>query len=266
MKYRIDHDYHIHSQLSSCSSDPLQTTQRILQYAKDNHLSRVCVTDHYWDTAVPGASGWYKPQNFPHIAKSLPLPQADGIDFLFGCETDMDMFGVIGIPAERCADFDFIIVPTTHLHMTDFTIRKEDHDSAARAALWVKRTEHLLNLPLPFHKVGIAHLACSLTDNRSRGDYLATLQLIPEIDMERIFAKAAACGVGIELNQSDMSFADSEADIVLRMFRIAKHCGCKFYLGSDAHHPHSFAQTKSVFERAVTLLDLHESDKFLIGG
>lgn len=44
-------------------------------------------------------------------------------------------------------------------------------------------------------------------------------------------------GVGIELNLDDISFKDSEADIVLRIYRAAKDAGCKFYLGSDAYHP-----------------------------
>ncbi len=266
MRYRIDHDYHIHSHLSSCSSDPEQNTARILQYAKDNQLSRICVTDHYWDTSVPGGSEWYKPQNFSHIAQSLPLPEADGIDFLFGCESEMREDKVIGVPESRFSDFQFIIIPTTHLHMAEFTLSDRNADSATRAALWAERTEYLLTLPLPFHKVGIAHLACELLDNRSHNDYLATLQAIPDADQERIFTKAAQLGVGIELNQGDMSFADNEADIVLRMFRIARNCGCKFYLGSDAHHPDDFKGTKDVFERAVTLLGLTENDKFRIGG
>lgn len=47
MKFKIDHDLHIHSYISECSSDVLQTADRILQYAKDNHLSTVCLTDHF---------------------------------------------------------------------------------------------------------------------------------------------------------------------------------------------------------------------------
>ena len=35
----LDHDLHIHSQLSLCSSDPAQTPARILQYAKENRLT-----------------------------------------------------------------------------------------------------------------------------------------------------------------------------------------------------------------------------------
>ena len=110
MKFKIDHDYHIHSVISSCSRDPEQTAERILEYAKNAGLSRICITDHYWDRKVPGASKWYEPQDFDHISKILPLPQADGVEFLFGCETEMDKFFTVGMPRERFDDFDFVII------------------------------------------------------------------------------------------------------------------------------------------------------------
>ena len=82
--------------------------------------------------------------------------------------------------------------------------------------------------------------------------------------MERLFSKAAQLGVGIELNSDDMKFSDDEADIVLRPYRIAKRHGCKFYCGSDVHYAKSFAGIKAIFERAIDLLELCESDKFII--
>jgi histidinol phosphatase-like PHP family hydrolase len=91
------------------------------------------------------------------------------------------------------------------------------------------------------------------------------LDAISESDMRRLFCRAAELGCGIELNHSDMSFKYEEADRVLRMFRIAKECGCKFYLGSDAHHPSTFESTDRIFSRAIDLLGLEESDKFVIG-
>lgn len=265
MKFKFDHDYHIHSYLSSCSRDPEQNNERILEYARENGLSKICITDHYWDSAVKGASKWYEPQNFEHISRAKPLPSSGGIEFLFGCETDMDKHFTVGIPARRFDEFGFIIIPTTHLHMTGFAIKPEDADSnARRAELWVGRFDALLNMELPFGKIGVAHLACPLINNKSRGDYLEVLSLIPEEELERLFSRAAEVGCGIELNRSDMSFSDAEADTVLRPFRIAKACGCKFYLGSDAHHPSGFKDIREIFERAISLLNLKETDKFLI--
>ena len=63
MKFKVDHDLHIHSQLSACSRDPEQTTQRLLEHAREDGLTTICVTDHFWDDVVEGASDWYAPQN-----------------------------------------------------------------------------------------------------------------------------------------------------------------------------------------------------------
>lgn len=266
MRFTFDHDLHIHSQLSTCSNDAEQTTERILQYAKDNGLSTICLTDHFWESAVEGASHWYEPQNFEHISQAKPLPQADGIRFLFGCETEMGMDMRLGISPERFDDFDFVIIPTTHLHMKDFTITREDYDNVdTKARIWEKRLDALLSMDLPFHKIGIAHLVCSLMERRSREQYLAFLDAIDGKEAERLFTKAAALGVGIELNSADMDFSDDEADTVLRLIRIAKSRGCKFYMGSDAHHPKELDKAAEIFNRAIDILGLEESDKFIIG-
>lgn len=263
MRFFVDHDYHIHSYLSSCAKDPAQTPERILQYAKEMNLSRICLTDHYWDDSIPGASRWYQPQNFDHIAEYRSLPQADGITFLFGCETDMDQNGVIGIPASRYDDFDFIIVPTTHLHMKNFTIPEEKLlDSAYRAAVWVTRFDALLASSLPFGKVGVAHITSGLINNTAPYAHHETLSRIPEEEIIRLFSKAAELGCGIELNYHDMKEIDFEQ--IYRVYRIAKDCGCKFYLGSDSHEPADYPQSFSVWEHAIALLDLTEDDQFQI--
>lgn len=266
MRFRFDHDYHVHSGLSSCSNDPEQTPERILAYAKENGFTSLCLTDHFWDSAVPGASRWYAPQDFAHISQAKPLPKADGIEYMFGCETDMDKFLTLGIAPGTFDKLDFIVIPTTHLHMDGWTLTEEDARSLKRRSeLWVTRLEALLNMDLPFHKIGIAHLATGLLAKSSREDYLTVLRQIPDEDMERLFRKAAALGAGIELNSDDMKYADEERDTVLRMFRIAKACGCKFYCGSDAHHPKGLDEAKAIYERAIDDLGLEESDKFHIG-
>lgn len=265
MKYIYDNDLHIHSKISDCSSDELQTCERILKYAKDNNLNTICLTDHFWDEKVEGASKWYQIQGYERISKALPLPQADGIRFLFGCETELDKNLTLGISKESFDLFDFIIIPTTHMHMTGFTISEDDSKSIEKKAqLWVDRFEGVLNMDLPFHKIGIAHLACHLMEKTSRENFIKLLDTIKTEDMERLFKKAARLGCGIEINESDMNFSDFEADSVLRMFRIAKKCGCKFYLGSDAHHPKGLDNAKEIFERAIELLKLTEDDKFYI--
>lgn len=264
MKYIVDNDLHIHSKKSLCSNDPEQNNEAILRYAKENRLHTICLTDHFWDKDVEGASEWYSKQDYNHISSAKPLPQDDDVKFLFGCETELNRFLTLGISKEKYDLFDFIIIPTTHFHMRGYTIFEEDALNAeSRAKVWVNHLGAVLDMDLPFHKVGIAHLSCSLIAP-TREEYLEVLRLIPEDEMKKLFSKAAKLGVGIELNALDMSFADHEAETVLRIYRIAKEMGCKFYLGSDAHHVKDFANTKQIFERAVDLLELSEDDKFII--
>ena len=53
-----------------------------------------------------------------------------------------------------------------------------------------------------------------------------------------------------------------DPETVYRIYRIAKKCGCKFYLASDSHHPAYFAEAIESFKSAVEALELTEDDKF----
>lgn len=263
MSFLLDHDLHIHSQLSSCSRDPEQTPARLLQYAQENHLSTICITDHYWDAVTDGASGWYRPQDFAHISAAKPLPQAEGVRFLFGCETEMDRHMQIGMPRERFDDFDFVIIPTTHFHMTSFTIPAEYTTPEQRAVFWLKKLNALLDMDLPFRKIGIAHLTCSLIFQESHELFLQTIDALPTAELEQVFRRAAEVGVGIELNAACLVFPPEEADTLLRPYRIAKEAGCKFYCGSDAHHPAELYPA-SHYASAIAALGLTADDQFRI--
>ena len=268
MRYVFDHDYHLHTNISPCANSPEQTPERLIRYAKDCGLHTVCITDHYWDSTVPFVKekNHYVGQDFDRISSYKPLPEDKDVNMLFGCESDIDLNMTLGIPESRFNDFDFMIIPTTHMHMNGFTIAADDDSNEARARLWVERLDALLNMELPFGKVGIPHLATLLINKKSKADLEATLNMISNDDMERLFSKAAKLGVGIELNYDDMLFRDADVDITLRMFRIAKSCGCKFYCGSDAHTPLRFDKVRGVYDNVIDLLELKESDKFYIKG
>ena len=261
MKFIVDHDYHIHSYLSLCSHDDEHTPARILQYAKEHGLKKICLTDHFWDETVPGASGWYQKQNYAHVCEALPLPTDPDVEFVLGCETDMDKFLTVGLAPEHYDRFGFIIIPTTHLHMKGFTI-DADVTLEERAEAYVKRFDKVLSMDLPFHKVGIAHLTCSLLANATHEDHLTVLDMISDEEFTRLFTKAARVGVGIELNFPANGYSEAELPRAIRPYKIAKACGCKFYVGSDSHKVREQEDGYANLLAMVDLLDLEESDKF----
>ena len=259
VKYVIDHDMHLHSQLSLCSGHPEQTTENILRYAKELGLKKICLTDHFWDERIDGASDWYKPQNFEHISKALPLPSEKGITFDFGCETELDRFMTLGISDEAIDKLAFIIVPTSHLHMKGFTIDEDVTSVQARAKLYMERNHALMDMKLPFEKMGLAHFTCSLMARNCEGSHEEILDAISDSSLAEFFERVAAKGMGVELN-TPISTASSES--LLRPYRIAHSCGCKFYLGSDAHSPNDLTHSMSRFEVITEALGLIEDDKF----
>lgn len=272
MRYVIDHDFHIHSGLSVCSGDPEQNPARILRYGEENNYRYLCLTDHYWDEKVPFADyaperNWaldfYRRQDTAHIRQALPLPQGERTRFFFGCEAEMDLHGTLGISPETAEQLDMIVVATSHMHMTNFTIPRHSQ-LAEYAARFLSRIDRLMDLDLPFHKVGIAHLAGSL--GAPENQLLLMFRLIPDAELHRVFARVARAGAGIELNAGDFQTPNCENPetraMLLRLFGIAKEEGCRFYLGSDAHHPSWLGACVRSFENAVELLGLTEDDKF----
>jgi histidinol phosphatase-like PHP family hydrolase len=263
MKFLIDHDLHIHTWLSRCSGNPEQNSARILQYAKENNYRTVALTNHYWDAAVPGITPWFSGQDFAHLCKDKPLPSDPNVRFLFGCEADLRKDGTLTIPAARYDDFDFIVIAITHFSSVLVGL-PENAPARVCAKVWAERLEALLDLNLPWHKVGIAHLASPYIATDDRPLYLETLDTIPADVMARLFSKAARLGCGIELNRHDMHYAANEAYSVLRMFRIARNCGCRFYCASDAHQPTDLDMAPAILQKAVDVLGLQESDKFIL--
>ena len=265
MKFAYDHDLHIHSRLSSCSNDPGQTPEAILEYAKRNNLKTVILTDHCWNLDSVKPEDWYVPQNFEHIQKNLPLPKAQGVEFLFGAEADMNLDGIVGFDKKDFNKIDFLNVAITHLNKVGFTITEEESlTPEGKAAVLLKRFEALLNSDLPFHKVGIAHITDGLIHRTDREFRMKILNLLPENKLIDLFSKARDLGAGVEINASAVNCPEECLDTVLRIYRIAKECGCKFYVGTDTHHPGDFDVRIKRVKKFVGLLGLIEEDKFIL--
>ena len=261
MRYQYDHDFHLHSNISPCASDPMQTPENILKYAETNGLRQIVIADHFWDTAAEGDRNHvWEAVPFDVVASVRPLPQGENTQFLFGCETDMDEELNIGIHKDHYDTFDFIVVPTTHMHLwypASTTI-------AERAKLYQQRFARVLNSDLPLQKVGIAHPTCSLMANMYREAHMEVLERISDAEFEQLFLGAKEKGCGVEINFGLERYQDGEKEIVLRPYRIAKDCGCKFYLASDAHTFDEFADVPARLNAIIDALELTEEDKYFI--
>ena len=83
MAFRLN-DLHLHSRLSACAHDEQLVPDHILQVAEEHNYLQLCLTDHLWDPAVPGASSWYAPQSIEHVRQYADLPKSGRLPFFFG--------------------------------------------------------------------------------------------------------------------------------------------------------------------------------------
>jgi histidinol phosphatase-like PHP family hydrolase len=237
------------------------TVENCLAAAEKLGYKSLCVTNHTWDNLIPGASDWYKPQDVEHGCLDLPLPQGKNTRFYFGCETEFTENGLAMSP-EHFDVYDFIAVPLNHFHMEGLVRSPEIKTVEQVAELFLHRIEMFSSLDIPYEKFGVAHMTCSLM--KRDGDTRDVLNAISDSDFTRVYTKLASLGCGIELNCNDFKIFSDNIEPLLRIYRIAKKCGCRFYLGSDAHVMEKFTSAQETLNEVISALNLTDGDRFII--
>lgn len=254
-------DLHCHSNLSSCCHDERMTPDVILKFAEEHDYSAVCLTDHLWDAAIPGASKWYSVQDIDHVFKAAPLPKGK-VPYYFGCETELPANCVPALAKENFDRFAFVVIPPNHMHMKGL-VRPEGVDTPEKMAVLMEdRLEKLLECDIPFRKIGIAHLTCSLMFGE--GSVADVVSHMNEARLLRIFKGYAQAGAGIELNAFSFGEWETRPEETMLIYRIAKEAGCLFYACSDAHSVEDLARVPDILPKLVKELDLTSADQYRI--
>ena len=251
----VDHDLHVHTFLSACSSDEQATPERMIARAAEAGLRTLGFADHMWDSRVPGASDWYRPQTFEHISRVREQMSDDtgGVRVLFGCETEYCGGGKVGISREVAEQLDFVLVPASHFHMKGFVEPPGIDGPGDVAALMVERFNEVVELGLA---TGVAHPfeTCGYGD---RTDEI--LARISDGQLLDCFGRAAERGVSIEITTNFFPLlaaggASGPHDAsYLRVLSLAKRAGCLFHFASDAHQLARIGEVLSLDPLARTL-------------
>ncbi len=259
---KITQDMHLHTLLSACSQDPGQTPAALVDWAAAHGVRTICLTDHFWDEKVPGASDWYAPQNRAHHHRIYGmLPQdTQGVTVLVGCECEYLGGDKLSIAPDAMAAMDFINIPIDHFHMKDFVCPASVRTAEEVAALYLVRFREVLELPLPWEKIALAHLNDILSFQEILPQVLDTL---PEAELGTLFTRCARLGAKVEINTSicarDLWYRHIPQH--RRFLGLAKECGCQFTFGSDSHHPQELT-TLLFGQLAVDAVGLTEADIF----
>lgn len=258
---KIKHDFHIHTSLSVCAKETA-TVEHYLKTAKKLGFNKIGFADHFWDDKINcGDNRFYQRQGYAHVEQLKPILadiKENDLKTYFGCETEYDSANRgVAVTEEVAERFDFIIVPNSHTHMM---MPKDYYEPYQKHVdFMIQAYEDILDCNVSRYITAMAHpfeaVCCPYPNN-------ILIDMIPDDCFKRLFDKQANKGIAFEINVSSMNrktTSEIEACSQIRMFKIAKECGCKFLFGSDSHSDHGHdAYANADF--VAGLLDLKEDD------
>ena len=232
----IRQDLHIHTKQSLCASAKPEVKDYVAN-AKAMGLKVIAFTDHMWDNTVPGASSWYQRQDFAHISEIRgDIPASDDrLKILFGCETECDQCGTVGISRELASQLDILLVPNSHTHMKDFVMPAAlREDSVKHGAFMVKHFMDIMNSPVAEYITAIPHPFAAVCCPTAQ----EVMNSIPDAELMECFRAAKQNNIAMEINTSSytkMTEEEIRQSSFIRLYSLAREIGCTFTIGSDAH-------------------------------
>lgn len=226
----ISQDLHVHTNLSACAESS-STIESYLQTEKDLGVNTIGIADHFWDENIPHI---YDDYRVPTLEKVLLLREKArvaakfGISLLVGVETEYDRVRRdIAILPETAEQLDFVLAPNAHLHIT--MTDEERQNKAKQASFMLTAWEDILRSEASKYITAIPHPFAVSEE---------VMALITDKQYQDCFKAAAEKNIAIEINTSvyrPKTISQILSHEALRMYSIAKQCGCKFTFGSDAH-------------------------------
>lgn len=233
------HDIHIHTSLSSCA-EPGADLSDYAPAIKAAGLSAAGFANHLWDSAIPGASEWYKPQNIDHVMKlKNELGEYDfgNTKIYFGCETEYIGNGIVGLHQDNACLFDYVLVPPHHFHMAGFTRPENLTRLEEVRKIMIEHFMEVCNISFAF---GLAHPFVPLGYMSQAAELLRGFE---DEELKTCFSHAAANNKFIEINFCIFRIMDAAVrEEYKRLMKIARQCGCRFFTGSDSHCAKVFRQ------------------------
>ena len=257
---KIKHDFHIHTTLSLCAKKGA-TVEYYIGKAEELGITKLGFSDHFWDSAIEGANSFYQPQNWEHVKQlkeELSKNRSQKIKTYFGCEVEYDSHTRDIAMTEAVAEkFDYVIVPNSHTHM--IMPKEYYHPYQKHVEYMIQVYENILHSKLSGYITAMAHpfeaVCCPY-------NYGILIDMIPDEVFQRLFEETAEKGIAVEINLGKYRKLSGEEIVKcpqIRMFKIAKACGCKFLFGTDSHdcgHHDSFGNA----DLLADILQLSERD------
>ncbi len=240
-------DFHMHTAISPCAPRDSKAMDHI-SLASRFGLTKIGFSDHAWDMDVPGHWDFYEEQGFDRILSIKDtIEPVEGLQVFVGCEVDMREDCTIAMLPEHMKLFDYVLIPTDHFHMNRNTPEEQVKTNEGVRKIMLDRFTAAVESVLPdYGRVGLCHPFFGGSFGDREKDILGG---IPDSKFIDLFTVAAKRGIYIELNACVFrpTYLPLEEHKLpgeyVRIYTLARECGCRIYFGSDSHSGKVFETT-----------------------
>lgn len=260
-------DLHVHTNRSACAPRTTEVASYLPCCASEG-IRVMGITNHVYADDILHDWGCTERDHVTYLtslrSELKAAEAASGIRFLLGCE--IENFASVGHPnllPEESLDFDYVLVAASHvLNQRHMYVGYDIETPDGLRALTVERFLSACDLSYPV-PMAICHplypIGCPFQAE--------VLDGISDGCLNECFSKAAERHIGIEahacLYRTGTPLNDEGlSERYLRLLEAAKSCGCKFYMGSDAHTPDAFTGVHDKLRRAMEIVGITEADRW----
>jgi len=202
-------DLHMHT----TATDGRATLEEMAEAARDRGYEYIAITDHSKAIAMAFGLDEKRVEEFAARVREINSSGRLGIHIFSGIECDIMKDGEMDLAWDALAQLDFVI-GSVHNHMS------------MEAPAMTDRLLRALECP---HLRLLGHPTGRLLLHRDPFPF----------DFDRVVTAAVERGVALEINSSP-----ERLDLSAPLVRAAKAKGARFYIDTDAHHPHHLANLR----------------------
>ena len=264
-------DLHVHTNLSVCAPRDSYASNYI-PYCKEENVKVLGFVNHVYNRKrmaeehpeFKGTPGEY-PLLIRDEVEGLKAKNKD-IKILLGCEAETVYNGEFLVSHEESKLYDYVFLAPSHIcnMLGEYDYLNLDTPDKLRDFMLMRFKDACkIQLAVP---TAICHPLYPIGSPFEQ----EVVDGITELELEECFKLAKENNKAIEVHaclfrKGTKHDDDGISPSYLRMLSVAKECGCKFFLGTDAHSVDGFLGTHAKLLKACDYLGIGEDDLWEVG-
>lgn len=269
--FKYCNDLHLHTNLSVCAPR-YSYAENYIPYCKQENVKVIGFTDHvYIKERMVAEHPEFKgtPGEYPALLRDEIenlREENKELKILLGCEAEVIYGRDFDVTFEESKKYDYVALAASHiLNLGDIYSNMDFSTPEKLREFMIERFNSACEIKLAVPTVICHPLYPILSEFEQQVvDGITEAQLGECFEIAKKNEKAIEIHACLYRNGTKLN-TDGISPTYLRILGVAKECGCKFYMGSDAHQLKGFIGAHEKLMKACEYLGITEYDLWELG-